>query len=183
MDQPVSPRPSYQGPVVVMDRVGGPVEVRSLDLARGISWVMDRCFELPGTGVRFGVNSILLLLLPGLGDALTSILSFYILAIAFNNYRVPRIVAARMVVNTLLDSTISSLPLVGLMWNVWFKADTRNVRLLEQYVSPGAEPPPATWRHWVYVISVLTLTIALLVLVVVGAVILIQATFRGLRAD
>jgi hypothetical protein len=181
MDQPVGPRPTYQGPVVVVDR-RGPLEVRALDLTRWLSYLMDRCFELPGTRVRFGLNSLLLLLLPGLGNVLAPMLGAYILAIAFNNYRVPRIVAARMVVNTLLDGTLSALPIVGLFWNVWFKADTRNVRLLEQYVSPGAEPPPATWRHWAYVIGVLTLCVALLALIVVGAVILIQATIRGLRA-
>src|SRR5262245_55701654 len=94
-----------------------------------ISYVMDRCFEIPGTNFRFGVNS-LLLLIPVLGDIVPTFISTLILIIGLTHYRVPKIVAARMVLNSLLDAAISAIPVVGNVWDVLFKADTRNVRLL-----------------------------------------------------
>jgi len=106
---------------------------------------MDRCFELPGGKGRFGLNSVLLLV-PVLGDAVATAVSLFILGVGLRHHRVPRIVAARMVVNTTLDSAISAVPIVGNVWDVWFKADTRNVRLLREYA--GADlPAPSTWRH------------------------------------
>jgi hypothetical protein len=46
---------------------------------------------------------------------------------------VPRIVAARMMLNALLDISLGWIPLVGDVFDLYFKADTRNVRLLQQY--------------------------------------------------
>src|ERR1700721_1276951 len=64
------------------------------------SFVMDRLFEVPGTKVRFGLNTILLLL-PIAGDALSSAVSMAILTVGLSVFRVPRIVAARMMMNSL----------------------------------------------------------------------------------
>src|SRR5262245_55821531 len=61
---PIS-RPPEVTPVVVLQR--GPRRLEAIDLLDGISHLMDRAFEVPGSNVRFGLNS-LLLLLPGLGD-------------------------------------------------------------------------------------------------------------------
>src|SRR5947199_4961580 len=71
-----------------------------LDMLDGLSRLMDRAFQLPGTNIRFGLNSILLLL-PILGDLIPTLVSAAIVAIGLHHYRVPRIVAARMVLNSL----------------------------------------------------------------------------------
>jgi len=174
---PVSNRPPYQGPVVVLERRPQPAD--TLGLLDLLSFLMDRCFQLPGTRLRFGVNS-LLLFLPIVGDLLASMISLTILSIGLSHYRVPRIVAARMLLNSLLDGVLSSVPLLGNLWDVYFKADTRNVRLLRQYV--GQAEAPSTWRHWVWVVSVLVLLAALFALVVTGAVFLVGAAVRALQA-
>src|SRR5262249_13117181 len=80
-----------------------PRPVDTIDLLESLSYLMDRCFEVPGTKARFGLNS-LLLLVPVLGDAVASAISLFILSVGLRHKRVPRIVAARMVVNTMLDS-------------------------------------------------------------------------------
>jgi Domain of unknown function (DUF4112) len=91
---------------------------------------------------------------------------------------VPRIVAARMVVNTLLDSAVSAIPVVGNLWDVWFKADSRNVQLLREYA--GADlPAPPTWRHWVFVLSMAALFALVIALLITGIWLLISAFTRA----
>jgi hypothetical protein len=117
-----------------------------------VSFVMDRLVEIPGTKIRVGLNT-LLLLLPVFGDGISSMVSVAILAIGLSTFRVPRIVAARMMMNALIDSAMGWIPVVGDLFNLWFKADTRNVRLLMEYAGKGDADQPATWKHWLYVIA------------------------------
>jgi hypothetical protein len=170
--------PQKLTPVVIVSRE--PRRFETIDLLDGLSRLMDRCFEIPGSNVRFGINS-LLLLMPGVGDAIAGAISTFILVIALTHYRVPRIVAARMILNSVLDATVSAIPIVGNLWDVWYKADTRNVNLLRQYVTITADPPPATWRHWAFVVGVFVLCVALLALVTVGSVALLIALVRALQ--
>jgi len=117
-----------------------------------LSFVMDRLVEIPGTKMRVGLNT-LLLLLPVFGDGISSLVSAAILAIGLSTFRVPRIVAARMMMNCLIDSAVGWVPVAGDLFNLWFKADTRNVRLLMEYAGRGGAEEGSTWRHWVFVIG------------------------------
>jgi hypothetical protein len=149
----------------------------TIDLLESLSYLMDRCFELPGGKGRFGLNSILLLV-PVLGDAVATAISLFILSVGLRSHRVPRIVAARMVVNTLLDSAVSAIPVVGNVWDVWFKADSRNVRLLREYA--GADlPAPSTWRHWVFVLAMAALFALVIALLITGTWLLVSALTRA----
>jgi len=138
-----------------------------LDFLDLLSFLMDRCFTVPGTQMRFGFNS-LLLFVPVAGDALAGMISFLILSVGLSHYRVPRIVATRMVLNSLLDTTMSGIPVVGNLFDVYFKADSRNIRLLKEYVGQGNQQP-STWRHWLFVVGLLGLMIFLLALLLLGA--------------
>jgi hypothetical protein len=164
-NQPITTRQPLHGEVLPGPRqITTPVEL--LDF---VSFLMDRAFVVPGTDVRFGLNAIFLAL-PILGDIIPGLVSLGILAIGLHSYRVPRIVAARMVLNSLLDISIGWIPVVGDLFDLWFKADTRNVRLLQQYIGTGAEAPPATWRHWLFVLGVIAAVVLVLVLLVLGAI-------------
>lgn len=169
-------KPPEVTPVVVLSR--GPRRLEAIDLLDGISHLMDRAFEIPGSNVRFGINS-LLLFMPGIGDLIAGAISTFILLIGLTHYRVPKIVAARMILNSLLDATISAVPVVGNLWDVWFKADTRNVTLLRQYA--GAGEPPSAWGHWAFVLSALLACVLLLGLVIVGGVALVMMVVNTLR--
>src|SRR5687767_7380108 len=85
-----------------------PLEVRplrsrgTLDFLDAVSFLMDRRFVVPGTNFRFGLNS-LLLFVPVVGEIIPAIISLGILMIGLTNYKVPRVVAWRMAVNSLLD--------------------------------------------------------------------------------
>ncbi len=119
-----------------------------------ISFVMDRLFAIPGTRLRLGLNTILLLV-PGLGDIIPSLAGVLIVIIGLNHYRVPRIVAARMVLNLCLDAALGWIPILGDLFDLFFKADTRNVRLLQEYAGQGEVGQRAAWQHWVFVVGVL----------------------------
>ncbi len=134
-----------------------------------ISFVMDRLVQVPGTRLRVGLNS-LALLLPVFGDVITSLVSVGILVIGLTSYRVPRIVAVRMALNTLLDTSIGWIPVVGDLFDLFFKADTRNVRLLQEYLGRGERPPRPTWRHWAFVLGLLAAFVAVLALIILGLV-------------
>jgi hypothetical protein len=144
-----------------------------LDLLDFVSLVMDRLFQVPGTRARFGLNSIFLLL-PILGDIIPTLVSAAILTVGLRHYRVPRIVAARMVLNAALDAALGWVPLLGDLFNLWFKVDTRNVRLLMQYAGQDAGPPASTWRHWLFVVGAGTVLLLILTLVVLGGVFLVR---------
>jgi hypothetical protein len=173
--QPAGTRQPLHGEVILDQPVARQDTIELLDL---VSFLMDRCVTLPGTQVKVGLNAVLLLL-PVLGDIIPALVSFGILAIGLGHNRVPRIVAVRMVLNSLLDVSLGWIPVLGDLFDVYFKADTRNVRLLQEYAGRGDQNPRATWRHWAFVLGLLGAVGVVLVLLVLGAVFLAQWMFRA----
>jgi Domain of unknown function (DUF4112) len=96
-----------------------------------LATIFDTAFVLPGTGVRFGVES-LLRLVPGVGDAAASMLSCYLL---YEAYRlgVPRLLLARMLANVVIEGTVGAVPLAGDAFDVFFRANRRNVALVREH--------------------------------------------------
>jgi Domain of unknown function (DUF4112) len=103
----------------------------ALDRLDVLATVFDTAFVLPGTKVRFGVES-LLRLVPGIGDAAASLLSCYLLYEA-HRLGVPRLLFARMVMNVLLEGTVGAVPVAGDAFDVFFRANRRNVALLREH--------------------------------------------------
>lgn len=89
-------------------------------------------YRIPGTEFRFGLDAVIGLV-PGIGDFLGMLLG---LAVVLEGVRrgVPRAVLLRMLFNIWLDGAVGSIPLVGDLWDFWFKANRRNLRLLQKYV-------------------------------------------------
>jgi hypothetical protein len=106
-----------------------------------VAYLMDRVFAVPGTKVRFGIDGLLGLLPLG-GDVATGLIQAGLILIALGRYKVPRLVATRMRGNVLLDIGVVAVPLVGDLFDVAFKANTRNMALLEPYLRPGLEGIP-----------------------------------------
>jgi hypothetical protein len=174
------PRAPLHGEIVSAPRSAGrPLHGEIVDdqatlrLLDFVSFLMDRLVQVPGTKLRVGLNA-LLLFIPVLGDVIPGLISFGILAMGLSNYRVPRIVAARMLLNSLLDVSLGWIPLLGDLFDVYFKADTRNVRLLQQYAGRGAQQPPPTGRHWLFVLGLLGVFLLVVALLILGAAALIQ---------
>ena len=136
--------------------------------ARRLSVLLDSALKIPGTDLRIGLDPILGALLPELGDALTGVLSLSLLLVAFRQ-RVPKWVLARMLVNIALDALFGAIPLVGDVFDFAFKANDKNLKLIERH---RRDPSlPATWGDRLVVFG------ALVVAVVCAAVPLLVGAF------
>ena len=85
-----------------------------------------------------GLDSIIGLF-PGGGDVLMGIIQAGIVLVAMFHYRVPRAVALRMAANVLLDVGIGAIPFVGDAFDIFFKANTRNINLLREVEQSRAQ--------------------------------------------
>jgi hypothetical protein len=113
--------------------------------------VLDSAFRVPGTAVRFGLDP-LLGLFPGLGDLTTPLFSILILVHAVR-LRVPRVVQLRMLLNAAIDSGLGVVPVIGDVFDVAWKANVRNLALLERHAGPGVRPSAGDWVFVILVIG------------------------------
>ena len=115
-----------------------------------LSWLMDDLIRVPGLGWRFGLDAIVGLI-PGFGDAATSLVSFYILVAAVR-YRVPRVTLLRMGLNIGIDYLGGSLPLVGDVFDAWWKSNQMNLDLVRRRATVSAsEARKGTLSDWLFV--------------------------------
>ena len=97
-----------------------------------LATLLDTALVIPGTGVRFGLDA-LIGLFPVVGDAITTALSLFIVHEAYQ-LGVPGHVIARMLANVALDGVLGAVPLVGDAFDVMWRANRRNVRLLMEWL-------------------------------------------------
>jgi len=111
---------------------------------RWLAWLrwwadlLDSRFRIPGTRIRFGIDPILSLI-PGLGDLASPAFTAALLAQVFHQ-RVPRVVVARMLLNALADAAIGAIPVAGQIGDLFWRANLRNLALLERYADPSRPP-------------------------------------------
>lgn len=98
-----------------------------------ISHVLDKAIPIPGTKWRIGLDPILGLI-PGGGDTIAGILSSYII-IESARMGLNQKVIGQMVANVLLDSLAGSVPVLGDVFDVTWKANVRNIELLEHHLN------------------------------------------------
>ncbi len=148
------------------------------DHVNQLSRWMDTAFEVPVVGWRFGLDP-LIGLIPGVGDAATTLVAIYIVGLAAK-VGMPRVTVARMALNVAIDMLLGSLPLVGDLFDVWWKANYRNAALLADRL---AETPTAARRasagDWLFVAGVV-LALLLLFVGIVAFVALITASLWNL---
>lgn len=93
-------------------------------------WLDDR-FAIPGTNWRIGLDG-LIGLVPGIGDAVTTALSAYIVLEA-RRMGVPKSVLIRMIKNVVLDFAVGTVPVIGDVFDVRMKTNRKNLALLNDY--------------------------------------------------
>jgi hypothetical protein len=108
------------------------------DALRRWAVLLDSAFRVPGTRFRFGLDAIIGLI-PGVGDISTPAFAALILVQAVR-VRLPIVVQARMVLNAALDMLLGLVPIVGDVADIGFKANLRNLALLERHARPGVPP-------------------------------------------
>lgn len=102
---------------------------------RRLAWMIDGVFRIPGTRFRFGLNS-LIGLTPAAGDAVLAAIS---LVIVYEAHRlgVPREKLARMLANVGIEFAAGSVPVLGDLFDMGFKANLRNLAIIEEHLGPG----------------------------------------------
>ena len=104
----------------------------ALNRIRRFSRFMDTAFRIPGTPFRFGWDPILGLL-PGAGDLITAGISAYLILTAAR-FKLPRGVLGWMIFNVALEAVVGAIPLVGDLFDAYYKANIRNLALLEKHL-------------------------------------------------
>jgi hypothetical protein len=167
-------RPTSFRPAVERGRAK-PAPIGRLDR---LAWLMDRAITIPGTRITIGLDALLGLLPVG-GDFLTGVIQTGIFLASMYHYRVPRAVAARMAANVLLDIAVGAIPVVGDAFDVFFKANTRNLALLHQVQDQRKKGEDvSTWRSILYLVFLVFALLTMLALVLAGFVTLLAWLFR-----
>lgn len=128
---------------------------------------------MPGTRLAVGLDA-LVGLVPGLGDALGALVAGSVLVTALRA-GVPATVAARMLLNIALDAGIGAVPLAGDLFDAGFRANRRNVALLERWL---ADPARAARGSRVALAALAVATVALLAAIAYGAFWIARAALR-----
>jgi len=125
-----------------------------------LGWVLDDLFRIPVLGWRIGLDA-LVGLIPGVGDTATTVASLYVLGSAVR-YRVPKVTLLRMGLNLGIDYALGSLPLVGDVFDAWWKSNQKNVALLRERATVSAnEARQGRMSDWLFVGFIMIALVAL----------------------
>ena len=125
-----------------------------------LAWLMDDLIRIPGLNWRFGLDA-LVGLIPGFGDTATSLASLYILASAVR-YRVSKITLLRMGLNIGIDYLVGSLPIVGDLFDAWWKSNQMNINLLRKRATVSAsDARSGRLSDWLFVGLIILLLVGL----------------------
>ena len=148
-----------------------------LEHLRRFSHWLDEGIRIPGTHLRIGLDPILGLV-PGVGDALGAVLAAVILVEAVRR-KVTRFTLVRMAGNIALDAVAGSVPLIGDIFDAGWKANLRNIALLERHV---AGPLEARKTDRLFVVVLTGVLFGLCVALMVGGALLAAWILRSLMA-
>lgn len=140
-----------------------PADPARLAQLRRWAVLLDSAFKVPGLPVRFGLDAVAGLV-PGVGELTTPAFTLLLLS---NGLRagVPVPVLGRMVFNTGVDALIGLVPLLGDVTDIGWKANLRNLALLEHHAFAGPPPLPRD-NTWIVVAGVLLVVLVVLVAIV-----------------
>jgi hypothetical protein len=105
-----------------------PADRQTIERLQRLAYLLDDRFRIPGTGYRVGLDG-LIGLVPGVGDAVTTLLSLYIVLEA-RRLGVPLTKLGRMGFHVGVDALLGSVPLLGDLFDVAYRSNRRNLRLL-----------------------------------------------------
>jgi hypothetical protein len=94
---------------------------------------MDSAFVIPGTQIRFGLD-VLIGLIPGIGDAITTLIGLYVIREA-RELGAPKLLVARMLGNVAIDGIVGAVPLLGDVFDVAWRANRKNLKLLRDHLA------------------------------------------------
>ena len=154
------------------EEIGSLVLQKDVERLQSLARLLDSAIRIPGTGIRLGLDSIVGLL-PGVGDVAGAAMSGYIVLAAARMGVTPAVVT-RMILNLGVDTLVGSVPLLGDLFDVGFKANTRNAALLDRHL---AEPVAVRKSSRLAVVA----AIGGIVLLAAGGVFLAILAVKGLN--
>jgi hypothetical protein len=152
-----------------VDRSSALTEVEAL------AWLLDNSIPIPGLGGRrLGIDA-LIGLVPVFGDLVSGGLGLFVVWRG-SRMGLPRVVVARMLANSAIDFAIGSIPFIGDAFDLWFKANTRNLGIMRRYIE---HPDTSTRNEWL-VISGLVGVLVAIVAIIGWMIVAVVAAVAGL---
>ncbi len=126
-----------------------------------MAWLLDNSIPVPLTGGRrFGIDA-LIGLVPFVGDLASGGIGLFVIWRA-SRLGLPKIVVARMLANLALDVVIGAIPVIGDAFDLWFKANMRNVGLLRRYLEHPERSTRSEWLALAALVGILAAVIVML---------------------
>jgi len=138
----------------------GTDRARSLGEVEVLAWLLDNSIPVPGTGRRFGIDA-LIGFVPVVGDLVSGGIGLFVVWRA-SRMGLPRVVVARMLANSAVDIVVGSVPLLGDAFDLWFKANTRNIGIMRRHLE---HPEASTRDDWLVVGGLVASVLAVVLLV------------------
>ena len=132
-------KPGAAGTFERIERLEAAEIEAALQRLNALARIMDSLFVIPGTRVRLGVDAMLGLV-PVAGDVLAQLVSAYIIWEA-RRLGASKLTLWRMAGNSLIDTVFGAVPLVGDAFDVAFRANLKNMRLLQRHLEKRGYRP------------------------------------------
>ena len=131
-----------------------------------VTHALDELIGIPGTPIKVGLDPIVGLI-PVVGDAVAGLVGAWVIAEAAR-FGIPRVVLARMVVNLVVDLGIGAIPLLGDLYDVAFRSNSRNLALFRRH---ALEPDASTRGDQAFFagLALLVIGVLWLILTALGA--------------
>lgn len=127
---------------------------------RRVTDLLDESVRIPGTSTRAGIDPIIGLI-PILGDAVAAVVGIWVILEAAR-FGIPRVVVARMSFNVLVDLAIGAIPLIGDIYDVTMRSNTRNLALFKRH---ALDPDASTAGHRAFFAGLVLILVGLVWLV------------------
>lgn len=152
------------------DASAAPPDDPRLRRVQRLAYVLDNSIRIPIINYRIGAD-VLMGLVPGLGDIVGLVLAAYIV-IEAARFGVPRATLLRMATNVAVDALTGTVPVLGDVVDAAYKANARNLKLLEKHLGVEAGRQREADRRFLIGVA------AVLVMAVVGVALLVYLLLR-----
>ena len=126
----------------------------------GVSRVLDELVPIPGTNQRIGVDPVVGLI-PWVGDFVSAAVGLWLIAEAAR-FRIPNVVLARMLLNTFVDLGIGLIPILGDLFDIVSRSNSRNLELFRRHAT---DPGAPTTGHALFLAGLLLIAVGIVWLV------------------
>lgn len=136
---------------------------------RILTHILDDAFTIPGTKIRMGLDPVLSLI-PGAGTTSGAVLATSVIIDAIR-LRAPLPVLARMGANYLFDWLIGMVPVLGAVGDLAFRANRKNLRLLNRTIADREQVRHASVKYWIAAAGILVGILVIALVLGIGALV------------